>query len=324
MNSQDRKHVHSHIHRPDSGGHHAHGPGCHHHGPLERTSRSYAIAFFANLGFAIVELIGGFLTQSLAISADAIHDFGDAMSIGMAWYLEKFSAKNRDESFNFGYRRFSLMAALLTAAVILAGSIGIAYQAVLRLSTPQVPVAEGMMLLAILGVVVNAGSALALRRAQKSGRASHSEKLLTWHLVEDLMGWVIVFVGAVVIRLTGWAWVDPVLAIALSGFIVWNVGKNLKETLYLLLQGRPQSFNELDLRQGILRIPGVGNLDRLQVWSLDGAASVVSLRLHLHEVHDRSQVEQVKASVRRLCETHGAVQTTIETCLIDRSCAGSD
>lgn len=293
--------------------HHTHDHGHHHH----RAGRSYAVAFWANLLFAIIEIIGGLLTQSLAITADAVHDLGDATSIGVAWYLEKYSKKARDNAFNFGYRRFSLLAALFSGLVIVGGSIGIAYHALLRFSEPQQPATLGMLGLAVLGVVVNGGSALAIGAFGKNDGHTHSEKILTWHFLEDLFGWVIVLIGAIVIHFTHWAWVDPLLALGLAIFISWNVIKNLKETLFLLLQGRPRGFDVRGLKEKVLAVKGVAEMDQLQIWSLDGQESVLSMRVHLHAVEDRHEVEAIKDSVRSISVRYGAVQTTIETCLAE-------
>ncbi|MBK7893096.1 MAG: cation transporter, partial [Bdellovibrionales bacterium] len=276
------------------------------------------------LGFALVELAGGYLTQSLAITADAIHDFGDALSIGCAWGLEILSRRARDDSFHFGYRRFSLFAALLSGIVITAGSLGIAWKAAVRvydLYQPSgaiipPPVALGMIALAILGVLVNGGAAWNLRKG-----ATQSEKVLSWHLLEDLFGWVIVLVGAIVLHFTGWTWIDPLLAIGLSLFVLWNVSRHLKDTIYLLLQGRPKDFSSQAFVEEVLAVPGIGSIDRIKAWSLDGVRTVISARIHLHSTENKSDIETLKGRVRHIAEHHfGATDITLETCLLSENC----
>lgn len=271
-----------------------------------------------------MELAGGYFTQSLAITADAVHDFGDALSIGCAWGLEVLSRRDRDDSFHFGYRRFSLFAALLSGVVITAGSLGIAWKATARVydlyqpsgSSAPAPVALGMVALAILGVLVNGGAAWNLRKG-----ATQSEKVLSWHLLEDLFGWVIVLVGAIVLHFTGWTWIDPLLAIGLSLFVLWNVSRHLKDTVYLLLQGRPKDFSSQAFIEEVLAVPGIGSIDRIKAWSLDGERTVISARIHLHSTDNKSDIETLKGRVRHIAEHHfGATDITLETCLLSENC----
>lgn len=306
--------IHTHDHSHDGASHH------HHHFPKDRSNRSFAIAFFANLLFAIVELIGGLLAQSYAITADAVHDFGDSLSIGIAWWLEKFSRRGRTESFNFGYRRFSLLAALISGVVISVGAIGVLVSSILSFSAPKEPVTWGMALLAVLGILVNGGASMALNRGDS---ASQNEKVLSWHLLEDLIGWVIVLIGAGLIHVTNWNWIDPVLAILLSLYILWNILKSLRETVYLLLQGRPMSFSEDNFKREALANNQIDSIDSIHVWSLDGVKGVMSFRIHLHNLDDRLQVEAIKADLRHLALHHGAdsENITIETCLAS-TCSG--
>lgn len=308
-------HTHKHDHDHDHDHNHDHGHGHQHvHLPKDRSNRSFAIAFFANLFFAIIELIGGLLAQSYAITADAVHDFGDSLSIGIAWWLENFSRRGRTESFNFGYRRFSLLAALISGVVISVGALGVLISSILSFSSPREPVTWGMALLAVLGIFVNGGASLALNRGKD---ASQNEKVLSWHLLEDLLGWVVVLIGAGVIHLTKWNWIDPLLAILLSLYILWNILKSLRETVYLLLQGRPMSFSEEDFKREALANKQIDSIDSIHVWSLDGVKAVMSFRIHLHSLDDRQQVETVKAKLRHLALHHGvdSENITIETCL---------
>ncbi len=308
----EHEHDHGLDHPHDHAHDHAHG---HSHLPADKSDRSFAIAFFSNLVFALIELIGGFMTQSLAITADAVHDFGDALSIGLAWGFERYSRKASSQDFNFGYRRFSLFAAMISGVVISSGAIAIAWTAIARFSEPRNPATIGMAGLAILGVIVNGVGAFALKRGK-----SHSEKMLTWHMVEDLFGWIVVLMGAVIMHFTGWTWVDPLLAIILSGFILWNVLRHLKGTVYLLLQGRPASFRESDFSEAVLKLEGVAGIDSIRVWSLDGYQNVMSLRVHIHSLQDHRKIEQTKTQIREIAglQEFQASLVTIETCLSDQ------
>lgn len=270
------------------------------------TDRSFAIAFFANIIFAIVELVGGVLTQSLAITADAVHDFGDSLAIGFAWALERYSKKTSNERFNFGHRRFSLLAALFSGLVIAGGAIAIAVTGITRFWEPREPVSLGMAGLAIFGILVNGIGASALG-AGKHAHHNHNQEMMKWHLLEDLFGWIVVLVGAIVIHFTKWTWIDPLLAVGLSAFILWNVSKNLKETLYLLMQGRPKTFDETHFAREILSIDGIREIAAIQIWSLDGSNHVMSLKLRLSPsasgetvTPNPSLIETIKTSVRKI------------------------
>ena len=174
-----------------------------------------------------------------------------------------------------------------------------------------------MAALAILGIVVNGAGAYALGRGE-----SQSEKMLTWHLLEDLFGWVVVLIGAIVMHFTGWTWIDPLLAIGLSIFILWNVLKNLRETIYLMLQGRPANFEEKSFTEKLLGLNGIASADMIRVWSLDGVQNVMSLRVHIHSIQDHSEIERVKSQVRDIANEFGVRPqfVTIETCLVDHAC----
>jgi cobalt-zinc-cadmium efflux system protein len=295
------RHQHSHHHH-----HHHH----HHHDP-SRAGKNILFVFFLNLSFSIIELVGGLFIGSMAIVADAIHDLGDSISLGGAWLLERLANKGKDQKFNFGYRRFSLLSALFAGVVISAGSIVIMIESLRRFGEAQPPAGLPMIALALLGLTVNGFAAWKLSKG-----ATQNEKLLTWHMIEDVLGWAVVLIGAIIIVLTGYAWIDPLLAIGLSVFVLFNVLRHLKETAYLFLQGRPENFDESKFLAQASLIPGLEKIDHLAIWSLDGETSVLSARLHLHSVREPLEIEKVKAAVRDLASQQGAL-ATLETCLAE-------
>ncbi len=307
--NHDHSHGHSHDHKDDHDHSHSHGHGhSHHH---HHAIGNIKFAFALNFIFSIVELVGGLMIGSMAIVADAIHDFGDSISLGAAWFFEGYANKDGDKKFNFGYRRFSLLSALISGVVITTGSIIIIVESIRRFGDAQAPAAKPMMILAAIGLAVNGLAAFRLSRGK-----TQNEKVLTWHLIEDVAGWSVVLVGAFVIHLTGWTWVDPVLALGLAAFIAFNVLRHLKETAYLFLQGRPAGFDEKRFIAESLAIHGVEHIDHIAVWSLDGDSSVLSARLHLHSVRDPVEIENVKAKVRELAESQSA-RATLETCMAE-------
>ncbi|HVK62544.1 MAG TPA: cation diffusion facilitator family transporter, partial [Bdellovibrionales bacterium] len=203
----------------------------------------------------------------------------------------------------------SLLSALISGVVITAGSSIIIFESIRRFGEAQVPAGKPMIILALVGLIVNGLAAFRLSRGE-----TQNEKVLTWHLIEDVAGWTVVLIGAIAITLTGWTWVDPLMAVLLSAFIAFNVLRHLKQTAYLFLQGRPPGFDEAKFVSDSLAIAGVEHIDHIAVWSLDGETSVLSARLHLHSVRDPVEIENVKSQVRSLAEKQKA-RATLETCM---------
>jgi cobalt-zinc-cadmium efflux system protein len=269
---------------------HHHHHGHHHHSESEgqvphhleswvegggQSSSHLVTVFWLNFCFAIVELVGGWWINSFAILSDAVHDFGDALVIGLAWFLFRFSQGGRTARYTYGTGRISLVAALLAGFVVLAGSSGILVSAIPRLwEGGYAPPPGPMILLAFLGVSVNGWGAWKLSKV-----SGHTESMLTWHLLEDLLGWVAVLLGAVLIWITDWGWIDPLLALGVSAFIIWRVIGALWSTLEIFLQRSPVGIDESDLRAKLLAIEGVGSVHDLHLWTLDGRRSVLTIHL---------------------------------------------
>src|SRR6056300_453753 len=169
---------------------HDHSQHSHKHGT---SGNRIGWAFALNAGFCVIEFIGGFLTNSTAIMADAVHDLGDSLFIGSAWLLERLSKKNPDQVFTYGYRRLSLFGALINSIILVVGSTWVLFLSVPRLFNPQMPMAEGMLGLAVLGITVNGFAAYKL-----SGGQTMNEKVLNWHLLEDVLGWTAVLLVSIV------------------------------------------------------------------------------------------------------------------------------
>jgi cobalt-zinc-cadmium efflux system protein len=299
---------HGHSHGGHSHGSGAHGSHAHQdHG--HTVLGNIRFAFALNILFSLVELVGGYWIGSFAIMSGAVHDFGDAVSLAIAWGLERLANRGRDESFNYGYKRFSLLSAMISGLVIITGSVIIIYEAIEHFNPTEAPSGTSVIALALLGLAVNGFAAWRLSKG-----ATQNERVLTWHQIEDMMGWAIVLIGGVVISLTHIAWVDSVLAIGLAVFVLFNVLKHLKNTGYLFLQGRPPGFSEGDFISDALAVSGVEHVDHLSVWSLDGETSILSARLHLHSVREPLEIERVKDDVRKAAARQGA-KATLETCL---------
>lgn len=287
-----------------AGHHHDH----HRHYDSEGSSKNIGIAFLLNFSFTVIELIGGFLTGSIAILADALHDLGDTLTLAIAFVLQKLSTRGRSAKFTYGYGRLSLLSALISGVVLLTGSIFILIEAIPRFwSDREAPNGWLMMGFAVLGVAVNGIAALRLRKG-----SSQNERMLSWHLVEDLLGWTAVFAGAIVITFTGWTWVDPLLACALAIFIGYNVLSGLKQTILLFLQGSPEQFDEVSFRERVLKFDGVTGMHDMHVWSLDGDRNVLSLHVVVANGISNVRIGKIKGEIRHLASHLGRYHATIE------------
>lgn len=276
----------------------------HHHGTPDSSTRNIGVAFWLNLGFAIIELIGGIWTQSLAVISDALHDFGDAISLGMGYFLQRKSTQGPSENYSYGLRRLSLLSAFLTGLILCIGAVFIVSESVSRFSEPHEPYGPGMMGLAIFGIAINGFAAWKLGHGH-----THNEKMMQWHLIEDVMGWVAVLIGSICIMLFQWNWLDPVLAITISLFVLFNVVKRLSQTVSVFLQGNPDPEGLKTFREKVSQMPNIVEVHDVHFWSLDGVRHVLSLHAVLK---DLNQGAQTKEEIRRLSKALGDCHITLE------------
>ena len=285
---------------------HDHSHTGHQHAHEEST-KNLGIAFFLNLGFAVIEIVGGIWTNSVAIISDAVHDFGDAFSIGVSYFLERYSRKKRTVTFTYGYKRFSTLGALINSIVLLVGSIFVFMETIPRLFYPAEVNYSGMMWLAVAGLVVNGFAALRLMRGN-----SISQRAVMLHLLEDVLGWVAVLIGSVIIRYTGWYFIDPLLSVGIGVFILTNVCRNLYTIFRILLQAAPEHMPEDKIKAILLEVPNVKDVHDLHVWTLDGERNIASAHLIVADDISRADAIRVKHdAVDRLKEA-GIDHLTVE------------
>ncbi|WP_137165561.1 cation diffusion facilitator family transporter [Salinimonas lutimaris] len=282
------------------------------------TSEKIGWAFFLNFGFTIIEFIGGWLTNSTAIMADAVHDLGDTLSIGSAWLLNKLGTKSATKEFTYGYRRLSLLGALINGIVLIVGSAWILYEAVPRLSNPEMPETEGMIVLAILGVLVNGFAAYKLQ-----GGKSLNEKVLNWHLLEDVLGWVAVLIVAIVMQFKDWPVLDPVLSIGFTLFILFNVIRNLVSTVKLFFQASPNNSLLQNVTDKLLELDAVSDLHHLHIWSLDGEHHVATVHV-VSQFESKAEYLELKESVSNALQEFELSHTAIEIELTSEKCRDAD
>jgi cobalt-zinc-cadmium efflux system protein len=260
-----------------------------------------------NICFALIELIGGFLTNSVAVMSDAVHDFGDALAIGLALAFEKKSLSPKDRQYSYGYRRYSVVAAFVTGLILCCGSLLMLAASVPRLFNPVEPHAPGMIGLALLGLIFNGFAAWKM-----SGGSSLNEKMVTWHLVEDVLGWIVVLVGAVCIYFFKIPQIDSILGILLSLWVFYNVLKNLKSTMNVFLQAVPDNFDFEHTLKHLENIQGVKGIHHIHLWSLDGESHIFTGHVVVQKNMDLQSIEVIKAKIKDELSAHGIKEATLE------------
>lgn len=287
----------------------------HDHPGQGQSGKNLSIAFFLNLGFSILEFFGGLYVNSIAIVSDAVHDLGDSISLGTAWYLDKRSRQHPDKKYSFGYRRFSLLGALINSVVLIAGSVYVIYEALGRIVHPQHSDAGGMLVFAIIGILVNGYAAWRM----SSGKTLN-EKVVSWHLLEDLLGWVAVLIVAIVLHFKDIQYLDPALSLFITLFILWGVSKRLKETVYLFLQAVPADINLNEIEQRIALTAHVHSLHHTHIWSLDGERHVFTTHVKLEKLESFDQLQKVKEEIKLILGEYHFEHFTVETELDIENC----
>ncbi len=275
-----------------------------------KAERNIFIAFMLNLAFSIFEFVGGMLTGSIAILSDAMHDIGDAASIGIAYFLEKKSRRQPDEKYTYGYARYSVLGGVITTLILLTGSAAVIYNAVYRFIHPVAIHYNGMLIIAVIGVCVNGVAALVTRKGESVNR-----KAVNLHMLEDVLGWAAVLVGSVVIRFTGWVIIDPIMSIAVALFIFANAAKHLKAVIDLFLEKTPQGIDVKEIREQLCTIEGVTDAHHIHIWSMDGQRNYATM----HIVTD-AEGHSIKEAVREKLSACGIGHATLEFEKEDECC----
>jgi cobalt-zinc-cadmium efflux system protein len=294
-----------HDHEHEKGHEHGHGHSHihgHYHG-----EKNIAFAFFLNLIFIVIEVIGGLATNSFAILSDALHDLGDTLSLGISWYLERVAKKGKDARFSLGYRRFSLLAALINSLILMIGSIFILIEVIPRLIHPHHTDANGMFWLAIIGIAAHGVAAYRLSKGN-----SLNEKAVSLHLMEDVIGWIAVLFASILISIKDLHIIDPLLSTLITLYILWKVVLNLKETLIIFLQGVPPDIKINHLQKKILKLKGVAVMCDTNIWSLDGANNVLTTHITVENTVKGEKVFALKKQIKKIIESYDIKHITIE------------
>jgi len=267
-----------------------------------KTEKNILIAFILNLSFSVFEIIGGFFTGSVAIISDAVHDLGDATSIGISYFLEKKSKKQPDNTYTYGYARFSVMGSVITTLILLFGSVMVFYNAVLRIINPVPINYNGMIVFAIVGALVNFLAAYFTKDGD-----SLNQKAVNLHMLEDVLGWIVVLVGAIIMRFTDIRIIDPLMSMGVAIFIFVNALKNLKEVLDLFLEKIPNNISIEEIKNHIKEIDGVVDVHHIHIWSMDGYLNYATMHIVANE-----NSHEIKDKIREELKEHGIGHATLE------------
>ena len=270
-----------------------------------KSSKNMTIAFLLNFSFAIIEFIFGLLFHSSAILADAIHDSGDAMAIGLSTLFEKISTKKEDREYTLGYKRYSLLGALLTSVILLVGSIPVIVENVPKLFAPERVNYDGMLVLGIVAIVVNTAAS----RVVSYGH-SHNESILSLHFLEDILGWIAVVVVSLILRFTDWYFLDPLLSLVIAGFILSKALPKFRENIQIFLDHVPSDVDLSQLYQEIAALENVRAITQLNVWTTDGLEKFAMLHICLE---NPNLLAETQASLRQKLLAHGIAKVTIQT-----------
>lgn len=304
------------MHNHSGHSHSGHNHSAHEHSHVG----GMKTAFFLNGGFAVIEFFGGILTNSTAILSDAIHDLGDAAAIGTAIYFEKISRRHRNEKYTYGYKRFSPLAALINTLILLVGSTIVIYQAIPRLMNPQSVHASGMMLLAVFGLLFNGVAVLRLKKKS----SSLSQRAVMLHLLEDVLGWVAVLVGSLVIKFTGWTIIDPIMSLGIAAFILYNVFNNLRSIFRIFMQTAPEGIDEHEIREKLLTLPLVDDVHDVHLWSMDGNYHVATLHVVASRELSNPEIVELKRSIKDTMVSMEVNHVTVEVEFSSEACTNCD
>ena len=269
-----------------------------------KTEKNILLAFLLNLSFSIFEFFGGLYTNSIAILSDSIHDMGDALIIGISFFLEKKSKKKPDKKYTYGYIRYSVLGGLITTVILLVSSIFVIYNAFKRIINPVLVNYKGMIVFAIIGTITNFIATYYTREGD-----SINQKAVNLHMLEDVLGWNIVLIGAVIMYYTGIKIIDPLMSIAVSLFILVNTFKNLRQILDLFLEKTPQNIDIDLLKEHLKEIKEVEDIHHIHVWSIDGYNNYATM----HIVTKSNDIKQIKKEIREELKEHGICHSILET-----------
>lgn len=276
-----------------------------------KTEKNILVAFILNISFSIFELIGGLFTNSVSIMSDAVHDLADAISIGISLILEKISKKKPNEEYTYGYIRYSVFGALITTTILTVGSILVIIGGVNRIINPRIINYDGMIIFAIFGVVINFMAAYFTKEGD-----SVNQKAVNLHMLEDVLGWVVVLIGSILMKFTDISIIDSIMSICIAIFILINAFKNLKKILDLFLEKTPKNISIKNLKNDLLKIKDVVDVHHVHVWSMDGISNYATMHVVTRSDNQKMLKNKIKKDLKKI----GIIHTTVEIECMEEKC----
>lgn len=267
-----------------------------------KSEKNILIAFLLNISFSIFEIVGGIITHSVAIISDAIHDFGDAISIGISYFLERLSKKSPDSKYTYGYRRYSVLGAVITNAILFTGSVLVIYNSILRLFNPVELNYNGMIIFSLVGVIVNLIASIITKKGE-----SLNQKAVSLHMFEDVLGWIVVLLGSIIMKFTNISIIDPIMSILVSLYIVTHVAKNFESILNVLLEKTPSNISIEEIKKQILKIDKINDVHHIHIWSIDGFNNYATMH-----VVTNSKSKIIKEKIREYLLEFNISHVTLE------------
>ena len=286
------------------------------HNHIRKSGDYIGLAFGLNLVFALFELFGGLWINSMAVISDALHDFGDSMSLGFVWYFKRIARRKRDNRFTYGYQRYALLGAIVNMIVLIIGSIIVLSQAIPRLLHSVRPNSTGMLVFAIFGILVNGLVVYRMR-----GQRSLTEQAVTWHMMEDVLGWIAVLIVSLVLKFTNWYFLDPLLSIIIMVFILYKVIGNFRKTMAVFMQSAPENINNDEINRQLSKLEKVKSAHHTHIWSLDGEHNVLTTHIVVEADTTKAEVQNIKNRIKSLAESYHCEHLTVEIEYEDEDCS---
>ena len=289
------KHSHSHIYK------------SHKDFSKHDAEKGIKTAFFLNIIFVFVEFFGGLFTNSFAVISDAIHDFGDCIAIACAWFFERRSKKSPDDKYTYGYRRYSLVSAVITSLILVCGSAVVIFGAIERFKEPYEVHGLGMLALAILGIIINGAAVIKTSKGKGA-----NEKAIKLHLLEDVLSWVAVLVGGLFVYFLEWSFVDVVISLVIAVYLLVQSIIDLVEVFEILLEKVPEDFSVADYKNALSEIEGVSDIHHLHVWTFEGEKIMATVHVRIPDDADMRFYKEVKRNVEKLSWELGIDHLTVQ------------
>ena len=290
----------------------------HKHGHNHNDSReNIKLVFILNLVFSVIEIIGSILTNSVSILSDAIHDFGDSFSVGLSYLLEKHSHKKSDNKYTYGYMRYSLLGAIITCIILIIGSFIVLYRAIPRIFNPSKVNSDIMIILSIFGIIING---YAVYRTCNTN--NKNEKSINLHMLEDVLGWISVLLGSIIIKITSFYIIDPILSIIIAIYILYHAYCHIKEVVDIFMQKVPNNIDIKKIEKSIEKdFENIKNVHHIHVWSMDGEHNYITAHILLKDTLSESVIIELKNDIKKyLIDNYNIKHSTLEIEYFNEKC----